>query len=56
MNYATAINFAFLLINAGLDFVKKIKAESGMSDEELAAYADNSDLTNKDDIKKLIAQ
>lgn len=50
-----AITFGFALLNNAIEFIKRIKAESGMTDEQLAAYAENQDLTNKDDIKKLLA-
>lgn len=54
MDPITAINFGFAALNAALDFIKRIKAESGMTDEQLAAYAENQDLQNKEDIKKLL--
>jgi hypothetical protein len=50
-----AIQFGFALLNDAIDFIKRIKAETGMSDDQLAAYAEKQDLQNKDDIKKLLA-
>lgn len=49
------IQFGFGLLNLGIDFIKKIKAEHGMTDEQLAAAAETQDLANKEDIKKLLA-
>ena len=46
---------AFALLNLALDLIKRVRAESGMTDEQLAAYADKQDLQNKDDIKSLLA-
>lgn len=49
------LQLAFSLLNLGIDFIKRIKAEHGMTDEQLAAHAETQDLANLDDIKKLLA-
>lgn len=55
MDPATAITFGFALLNDALDFIKRIKAEAGMTNEQLSAHAETQDLQNLDDIKKLLA-
>lgn len=49
------VNLALLLINTGMDFFKRIKAEHGMTDEQLSAYIDKQSAQNADDIKGLLA-
>lgn len=54
MNPAT-VTAALTILDGVIDLVKRIKAESGMTDEQLAAHADAQDLQNKSDIKDLLA-
>jgi len=49
------LSFGFGLLNLGIDFIKRIKAEHGMTDEQLFAHAENQDLANKEDIMRLLA-
>ena len=55
MDPTTAITFGFALLNDAIEFIKKVRTESGMTDDQLSTYADQQDLQNKDDIKKLLA-
>ena len=47
------LNFILMLVNLAIDEIKRIKAEAGMSDEQLSAYVDAMNLQNSADLKKL---
>lgn len=49
------VTAALTVLDGVIDLVKRLKSESGMTDEQLAAHADAQDLQNKDDIKGLLA-
>ena len=46
---------ALTLADEAINFIKAIKGQSGLSADQLAALADQQDLQNKDDLKKLLA-
>ena len=48
------LNFILTLLNLAIDEYKRIKAEVGMTDAQLSAYADSLDLQNLADIKSLL--
>lgn len=43
------------VLDGVISMVKNIRAQSGMTTEEVAAHAEAQDLQNKDDIKALLA-
>jgi hypothetical protein len=55
MDPTVAINLGFAVLNEAINLIKGIKAQAGMTDDQLAAHAEALDLENKADIKKLLA-
>lgn len=55
MDPTVALTFAFNALDEVLSLIAHIKSQGGLTDEQVAAHADQQDLQNKDDIKKLIA-
>lgn len=55
MDPAVAIQLGFAVVDEAINLIKGIKAQTGMTDDQLAAHAEAADLQNKDDIKKLLA-
>lgn len=55
MDPVAIINLGLAVADEAISLIKGIKAQSGMTDEQLAAHAEAADLQNKDDIKKLLA-
>lgn len=49
------VNLALTALNEILSIISHIKAQSGMTTEQIAALADQQDLANKDAIKALLA-
>lgn len=43
------------VLDGVISMIKNIKAQAGMTTEEIAAHADAQDLQNKEDIKALLA-
>lgn len=50
-----AVTLALTALDGILAIVAHLKAQAGMSDEEIVAHADTLDLKNKEDIKALLA-
>lgn len=55
MDPVAIINLSLVIADEAISLIKSIKAQSGMTNEQLAAHAEAQDLANKDDIKKLLA-
>jgi hypothetical protein len=50
------VNTALQLLNLALALVHSLRANAGMTADDLIAAADAQDLSNKDQIKALLAQ
>lgn len=55
MNPDAAVSLALTALDGILAIVAHLKAQAGMSDEQIIAHADTLDLKNKEDIKALLA-
>jgi len=55
MDPAMAISLGFTVINLVLGEINKIKAQAGLTADQLSAMADTQDLANIEAIKALIA-
>jgi hypothetical protein len=55
MDPSLLINLGLTAIDEVVNMIKHIKAQSGMTTEQIVAQADAQDLQNKDDIKALLA-
>ena len=49
------INLALTLLNLALGWISRIKANNGLTADQLIAAAETQDLSNKDQIKALLA-
>lgn len=49
------VTLALTAVDQVITLIKHIKAQGGMSTEQIAAAADAQDLQNKEDIKALLA-
>mgnify|MGYP006266464757 CR=1 FL=1 len=54
MDPTAAVNLGLLIIDTILGEINKIKAQSGLTGDQLAAMADAQDLKNLDAIKALL--
>ena len=50
------VNLALTALNEVLSIIAHIRAQSGLTTEQISAMADTQDLANKDAIKALLAQ
>jgi hypothetical protein len=50
-----AVSLALTALDGVLSLVGHLKAQAGMTNEQLVAHADNLDLQNKEGIKALLA-
>lgn len=55
MDPVAAVNLALAVADEAINFIKGIKAQAGLTADQLVALADAQDLQNKDDIKALLA-
>lgn len=55
MNGNAAVNLGLLIIDLAITEINKIKAESGLTGDQLADMADTKDLANKEQIKALLS-
>jgi hypothetical protein len=55
MDPVTMVNLGLTVVDEAINLIKGIKAQAGMTDDQLAAHADAQDLQNLADIKALLA-
>ena len=55
MDPTVAIQLGFTVLDEAINMIKGIKAQAGMTDDQLAAHAEAADVQNLEDIKKLLA-
>jgi hypothetical protein len=55
MNPNVIVNLALTALNEILSIISHIRAQGGMTTEQIAAQADQLDLANKEAIKSLLA-
>ena len=55
MDPQAAVTVGLTLLNSVISLIAHLKAEAGMTDDQLIAHADSLDLQNKEDIKALLA-
>ena len=52
----TAVNLALAALNELLSLIAHLRAQGGMTTDQIIALADQQDLANKEAIKQLLAQ
>lgn len=55
MDPNTVVNLALTALNEILSIIAHVRAQGGMTTEQIAALADQQDLDNKEAIKQLLA-
>jgi hypothetical protein len=55
MDPITMVNLGLGIVDAAIKLINEIKAQSGMTGDQLIAHADSQDLANKEAIKALLA-
>lgn len=55
MDPTLALSLGFAVLDEAINMIRGIQAQSGMSNDQIAAHAETLDLQNLDDIKKLAA-